>query len=1268
MFSKMLNNPIPKLPVKEIDKLISDIAIPLKNGNLSHDQFAESINKIFQKKIEIFQKEIEDNTPTVILGIAFNDTPEKKAKREMLKANCDLLQAWQNAILNAVEGKKEKNSDVSLNDVNGVLYEAAYCLHMGINPKAYQFLCLSTIHQSLDNGQWIHSIDGLEYTDEAKKRTKAKPTSEELNLFLKEKVVLAKSDEEWEKQLSDKSLPFSMRYDRIKNFITESNLFNDKELSPFEKIAYASIHLSAAQNKDLKIAEVEELKKRAEDEEWIDSLPTLSDKLNLKKPTLYTFEKEYTELFSETKDLHKVAEKAAKKIEGLNPEIQLPEVNTGLESFLDRLVQIKDEAAKTIDEAVVTVAKAVDEAKDTVVKAMDEAKETVANAVDEAKDTVVKAGANVVDFVDSVNYEPKPFFTLNKEFIWNINLPGLDQENSFLLTLSSVDNMANLGAYFKDKIKEISELPQPHYEKFKASFSKELEDLSNKKISEKLESFSKELQVLSLDEEVSQKEISAKLENFSKDLKDPVISAKLVNFSKELEGLSQKEISAKLVSFSNELDDIAQKKISEKSELFDNLNLYLRFALPFYLLKGSLSNNLSVEGQRRVEELSSLVMKSTSNALAQWTAEQPTPSEIYFVVRQTQKAGAYLSEDFQKELDLTLKKQKERKLEIEETEDYLDEMEQHINKEEEALYEEEEVNETDRDLTVKNRNTLETKRQELTTLKEQHQTEREQLNAAKEQNKKEMVKEFEKIEDYPDNVEYGAEWEFAASLVKPDSISIKDDAISLKNNTNNQIQKAEEAQKEEEQRIKKEEQRIKEEEQLKEEVQQRYKEYRQQKAEIWKTEKNVYLKLVAKEIERLKGFNLLADDLITEQRIFAFQDLKKILSKSQNIDQFCFELKKFETSTIPFEIDGKPRIELPVSEILKTNRFGKHEISEDTKSYKLFKLLKDKALAEQPKLQEKAITAQLEKLNTRLNSEFTSKESSPIVRKSLIIMIQELMKAFVQTFIQKEEKPENVQAENPVVQDANLEVQEKNPVVQDANPEDQPVVQDANPVQEEPSPVVELNLTEKAVHGHITKVVKQFISDSPVWYTKNYKSQALDKDKDVLDTIKEIAGVDSQSKTDEVIKRQRLLTSPTKNKLEAIEKIINEIEKLRKSKKDHSGEIENLLDFVKRLGLKCEFGRKGIKIEILPALVNDNITVRGVRDEKYGRFVKDEKSHKIKLDQVSPNTAYSNLGKKKDTFFDNGKSHLQHFIQDLPEKVNDPEVKAKPKTEATLGR
>ncbi|HHT0606482.1 TPA: hypothetical protein ACTXW8_000182 [Legionella anisa] len=1162
MFSKLLNNPVPEFSQEEVQELINKIVALFSKGGLSQEAFVDSINEIFtaeKRKLGFWE---------------INDSPQEKAKRQT-------LQHWQNTILATVEGKK----NLSLNDVNNVVYEAAQAFIYGFNPQAYRLLCLSSIREALDNNRWMEFIDGLSYRD----RTKGskKPTSEEIESFLREKVAPLENDAEFEELLKDDSCPFFIDYSRVQSFISNADAFKDKQLSPLEKIAYCSIFTDAGLKVRAKL--YQELPEK--DEQWIEMLSFLQANLHIQKPQSSILTQVYSELFSEATNLREVAEHAGQKITDLTQVRELPEVNAGLEVFFERVaVQMRD---VTID----SIAQKIDETFDKIGQGVEDLNETINEGIDSLVEVVTEVpqkleeGIGVVaEKLEEVGVEvgvinqPEPyesFFTQNIQYMWNYTLPihvanpEDEQQQEFIMTVDKAERMANLKAYFEGRIAEISQLEDNSYATF------------------------------------------------------------MEKFAEEIRGLS--------------VSETIKEGLSEESVDFENLKLYLRFALPFSLLKESLSENLDETGQRRVNELSSLIMESTSNVLKKWVPEQPSVKQIDYVLGEMQKASAYLSPGFQDELDHTIETINTRKLYVEETEvelhnfekeldekeDYLDEMEEELHVIEAELDEaegEQFKGVSSDTLQVSGGKTLQEKREELNSSREQLATEREalatsrealafareRLEAEKKQFEVDRKEKLTEIEDYLSTVVNEKGWEFTASLLKTDSATLH---ISYRQQINDETQrKLEEEQREIVKELEEKQRKIAEEQEN-----QRKQDARQQELAAWQPKKNACLRLIDKEIKRLDEFSLFANDEITQERIIAFNTLRKKVESTRNIGQLCLELKNFENSTIPFirENETEPR-NRAVSDILKSDRFSsKAEISEDTKSNKFFQSLKKRAM-----------TDYVVQLRSKLRE-----EPEPIARKTFIDKIQELMREIAQ--IRKKKAPQLEVVEevlNPIQPQVVVEVE--NPV--QSQVVEAPIKKEAAKKEKGP------NLKdEKAVASHITRELRAFIQGNPEWFNDNRKVIPK-KTVGVVSAMKDAFGVDQTEV--EIIKRQQILGDCTERKINAIAKIIKEIKKLQEDKGSfatntpHQREtkIGLLLGFMKDLGLEWEL--KENKTKILPALVNDNVSVTGVRNRIFGN------------PEGVMNPAFHTLGfQKKSTFF--GEPALQTFVKELPEKVKEPKVK-----------
>lgn len=414
--------------VHELENLINNLVSCFDKKILTNKEIVNSINEIFHNEIKKHES-----------FFGFNDTSENKAKRTILKA-------WQNEILSIIEGKKIES--IALEDVNRVFYDAAQCLHFGIHPKTYRLICLSTIHDYLDNNQWMEHIDGLAYID---KNRKEKPTNDELYSFLKNNIAPIKTDDGLEEQLKCESLSFTLRYDRIKDFISRNNIFNGKKLTPLEKISFQSIFLSSEQKVNLLIQKA--FPNQFED--WAELFPNISAKLKLKKASSHIFEEVYAGLFSETEDLHEIAKNVAKQIkDSTSNQVDISEVDTGLEVFFEKASQIISEVGDRIDRGNEVFEKLID------------------SAVEQFPSIVQPVASNVIDSI----YKPEPFFVVNPGIIKlaSLTMHSLDETHQHILTVKLAKQMIPLKAYFEKRINEISTLNRIEYEIFKTSFEKEL--------------------------------------------------------------------------------------------------------------------------------------------------------------------------------------------------------------------------------------------------------------------------------------------------------------------------------------------------------------------------------------------------------------------------------------------------------------------------------------------------------------------------------------------------------------------------------------------------------------------------------------------------------------------------------------------------------------------------------------------------------------------------------------------------------------------------
>lgn len=441
MFLECSSDEIPAFAPNEIESLINKILSLFDKKNITKEEFLNSIHKIFQDEIKIYDS-----------FFTFSDTPEKKAKRNM-------LQAWRDELFCALECKK--NEKIILEDVNRVLYDTAQCLNFGIHPKAYRLICLSTIRESLDNKQWILHIDGLAFIDKNKKE---KPSIEERYSFLKDNIAPIETDRDLEEHLNSESFPFTLHYDRIKTFISENNIFNSRKLSPIQKITFESIFLSSAQKVHLLINETFQNKS----EDWIDLFPNISEKLKLTKNTSHIFEQVYAELFSKTEDLHEIAESARKQIENITSEkVPLTEIQTGLEGFFERASQIINEVGDKIDSG------------------NNHFNELIENTIEHFPTAVQQVANNVIDSI----YKPEPFFVVNPEIFKYLGLPihSLNETDQHSLTVSLAKQLARLKADLMERVHEIPTLNELEYQIFKNSFEKELIafSLNEKEVSKK---------------------------------------------------------------------------------------------------------------------------------------------------------------------------------------------------------------------------------------------------------------------------------------------------------------------------------------------------------------------------------------------------------------------------------------------------------------------------------------------------------------------------------------------------------------------------------------------------------------------------------------------------------------------------------------------------------------------------------------------------------------------------------------------------------------
>ncbi|HHM2298369.1 TPA: hypothetical protein ACRIDK_001294 [Legionella anisa] len=1145
MFSKLLNAPIiPEFSMKEIELLTNAMLaiFPEDNSNVSYDDFVNSINTIFQS-------EIAKHAPTTdpFFGRVVYDPPEREAKRK-------ILQGWQDVILASVEGKK--NSTISLNDVNGTFYDALKSLFLGVNPEAYRYLCLSTIREGLNNKEWMQIIDL--HTSDPKHLPVTVASDVERSSFVIGQVARAKTDEELEQQLEKGSLSFWIRYGRSKKFI-EDNTFMNQNLRPLEKLAFESIFRFG----ELKVRNELEERFKTKMGAWTDISEKMMTALNYTKLQSQTFIQIYSELFSGSEDLNEIADIAAEKIKDLTKETQLPEVDTGLEGFFESVAaqmrEVTVEAVtQKIDETIETVSKTMDETFDTVTKAMDEANEAINEGIDTVIEVIAEAPTQIGKKVEEVRNEVvetinkpeppyEPFFTQDPKYVWNYRVDVIDQEQTFLLASDQTERIANLKAYFEDRIEEISKLEDDSYTAFIAKFAEELRGLS--------------------------------------------------------------------------ISETIKAGLSEESVDFENLNLHLRFALPFNLLKESLSEGLDAEGQRRVNELSSLIMESTANAFNKWASgeeelvsKQPSLSQIDYVLAQMQKASAYLSTAFQDKLDHTIETLNARQLYFDQTEEELNDLEEDLNNHENYLAQMEEELEAELDNTDEannKREQIDTDREAIATTRETLPIARKQLEDERKQFNAERAQMLTEIEDYPSTVEYGAGWEFTASLLHTDSGSLQ---MSYSEQTQD---KAEEEQRKlvEEQRKLAEEQ-LAEEQLAEEQEKQRKQEARQQELAAWQPKKNACLRLIDKEIKRLDEFSLFANDEITQERIIAFNTLRKKVELTKNIGQLCLELKNFENSTIPFirENETEPR-NRAISDILKSNRFSsKAEISEDTKSNKFFQSLKKRAMTD--------YVAQLGKK--------LSEEQEPRARKTLLDKIQELLREIAQIGKKKVPQLEVVEeVENPIQPQIVAEVE--NPV--------QSQVVEVPQKKKGPNPK-----DEKAVASYLTQELRAFSAENPEWFNTN-RQIIPKKTVGILSAAKDFIGVNSDELR--IIKTNQLLGECTERKINAIAKIVKEIQKLKEDKgvfsthtpHQREAKIALLERFMNNLGWNPKQ-----KPEFLPALIDDNVTVTGVRNKIFGDPTN-------KKESMMP--AFTTLGfQKRSTFF--GESALQTFVKKLPGEVKDP--------------